>query len=120
MTITEKIWREYLEACGWKDTDCVMYLHNNVACTTQWSKSHIENVAISHFRYGDTPLRIFTPDGKTQKGPDFDEWIKGRKSKRERLLEYLPCVFSHSLYGPVITYETAVREILKICEVDDV
>jgi hypothetical protein len=54
-----------------------------ISCTLS-----INAIATTNFLDDATPLRIFTPDGKMQKGPDFDVWIEGRKSKREKLEDF--------------------------------
>ena len=115
MTITEKIWREYLECCEYGDGDLVMYREKEPR------PGHPRNVHFnwpgSHpFIYCDTPLRIFTADGKTQKGIDFDVWIKGRKSKGGMIRELLGTYMNLCLESE----SELIAKILKICEVDDV
>jgi hypothetical protein len=67
------------------------------------------------YEYSDTPLRIFTPDGRTQKGPDFETWIKGRKSKRDEIKDALKAYVGTRLRDE----DKAIDNILKICGVED-
>jgi hypothetical protein len=122
MSVSEKIWREYLEECEYEGGDLVMYMNPlNLAHAGRWpTHSTMREIAPLLTDTGNTPLRIFTADGKRQKGPDFDAWIKGRKSKRERVADvltmYLPQAKGVSSVG---TNSLVVDAILKICEIED-
>jgi hypothetical protein len=117
MTVSEKIWREYLEACGYEAEDLVMKVGKRTTypqlmrCGAGFDAA---DMARDCYEYSDTPLRIFTPDGRTQKGPDFETWIKGRKGKRSLLrdaISYSWAVEKH--------IDCLIDDIFKICGVDD-
>lgn len=117
---TAKQWEKYLRECGYAPGDQVMYSKPNDDISYRvdaWSFGPIQERAKQWERDRFNVFRIFTPDGKTQKGVDW----KPEPSKRERIVQALnrwaistPGISCFPTY-----WHPIIEEILKICEVEE-
>lgn len=109
---TAKQWEKYLRECEYVPGDQVMYRSYECEVFISDFQGSTDGVAETFANDKDTPLRIFTPDGRTQKGKDYVP----SPSKRERVAaEILRWYDASSGWGCGPLADT----ILKICEVED-
>lgn len=113
---SKKEWLRYLTECDRQRGDLVMYRHEcgDVRLVNLISDS--EDTAKMMSDDNETPIRIFTPDGKTQKGVDYVPMPSKREQVEELLYEQHKALAKGATIASIAI---TTDHILKICEVSD-
>ena len=112
MSVSKEQWKNYLEACNYEPGCFVMGIDKdaNTVFFEQCCRD-LDKIAAVLTAQEIIPLRVFSPDGKTQLGVDYVP----ERSKRERVEDYLVRSWPN---GGLSCCQIA-DDILKICEVEE-